>query len=261
MDVVKRAPGGAEHRLAMEAAGLAWLAEAEPAGGTRIARARRDGGALHVARVAEVAPTPERAEALGRSLAALHAAGAPWHCCPPAGAEPPLEWGSSRVPLAPEPVADSWGAAWAETAVRPVLRRCVDEGRLDASRARAVEAAVDRMAAGDFDAPQPRLVGPVARIHGDLWTGNVLWSDVDTGAVLIDPHAQGGHAETDLAMLALFGLPLLERVLAAYDEASPLAEGWRERIPMQQLQPLLVHTLLFGGGYARQLVEVARSLA
>ncbi|ERG63058.1 hypothetical protein L332_01115 [Agrococcus pavilionensis RW1] len=117
------------------------------------------------------------------------------------------------------------------------------------------------MAAGDFDAPQPRLVGPVARIHGDLWTGNVLWSDVDTGAVLIDPHAQGGHAETDLAMLALFGLPLRERVLAAYDEASPLAEGWRERIPMQQLQPLLVHTLLFGGGYARQLVEVARSLA
>lgn len=261
MDVVKRAPGGAEHRLAMEAAGLAWLAEAEPAGGTRIARARRDGGALHVARVAEAAPTPVRAEALGRSLAALHAAGAPWHCCPPAGAEPPLEWGSSRVPLAAEPVADSWGAAWAETAVRPVLRRCVDEGRLDASQARAVGAAVDRMAAGDFDAPQPALVGPVARIHGDLWTGNVLWSDVDTGAVLIDPHAQGGHAETDLAMLALFGLPLLERVLAAYDEASPLAEGWRERIPMQQLQPLLVHTLLFGGGYARQLVEVARSLA
>ncbi|WP_425845969.1 fructosamine kinase family protein [Agrococcus sp. TSP3-2-1] len=261
MDVVKRAPGGADHRLAMEAAGLAWLAEAEPDGGTRIARAGLDRGALRVARVAGAAPTPARAEALGRSLAALHAFGAAWHCCPPAGAEPPLEWGSSRVPLAPEPVADSWGAAWAETAVRPVLRRCLDEGRLDASQARAVEAAVDRMTAGDFDAPQPAGVGPVARIHGDLWAGNVLWSDVDTGAVLIDPHAQGGHAETDLAMLALFGLPLLERVLAAYDEAAPLAEGWRERIPMQQLQPLLVHTLLFGGGYARQLVEVARSLA
>jgi fructosamine-3-kinase len=260
MDVVKRAPGGAGHRLAMEAAGLAWLAEAEPAGGTRIARARLEGGALRVTRVAEVTPTPARAEALGRSLAALHAFGAPWHCCPPAGAEPPLEWGSSRVPLAAEPVAGSWGAAWAETAVRPVLRRCLDEGRLDVSQARAVEAAVDRMAVGDFDAPQPARVETVARIHGDLWTGNVLWSDVDTGAVLIDPHAQGGHAETDLAMLALFGLPMLERVLAAYDEASPLAEGWRERIPMQQLQPLLVHTLLFGGGYTPQLVEAARSL-
>ncbi|MEV7528859.1 fructosamine kinase family protein [Agrococcus sediminis] len=261
MDVVKRAPADAAHALAMEAAGLAWLAEAEAAGGTRIARARLAGGALHVARVAEAPPTPARAEALGRSLAALHAAGAPWHCCPPDGAQPPLEWGSSRVPMAAEPVSGSWGAAWAATAVRPVLERCVERGRLDASGARVVERAVDRMAAGAFDAPQPAGVGAVARIHGDLWSGNVLWSDVDTGAVLIDPHAQGGHAETDLAMLALFGLPRLEAVLAAYDEASPLADGWRERTPMQQLQPLLVHTLLFGGGYAARAVEVARSLA
>ncbi|RWR17665.1 fructosamine kinase, partial [Agrococcus lahaulensis] len=58
MDVVKRAPAGAAHALAMEAAGLAWLAEPEAAGGTRIARARLAGGALHVARVAEAPPTP-----------------------------------------------------------------------------------------------------------------------------------------------------------------------------------------------------------
>ncbi|MCR8672083.1 fructosamine kinase family protein, partial [Agrococcus sp. HG114] len=211
--------------------------------------------------VGQAAPTAARAEALGRSLAALHAFGADWHCCPPRGAGAPFEWGSSRVPLATSPVAGGWGAAWAETAVRPVLVRCLERGRLDARAGRVVERAVDRMAAGDFDAPQPAGAGPVARIHGDLWAGNALWAEVDTGAVLIDPHAQGGHAETDLAMLALFGLPLLERVLAAYHEASPLADGWRERVPMQQLQPLLVHTLLFGGGYADRAVAVARSLA
>ncbi len=260
MDVVKRAHPGSPRALAMEAAGLAWLAEAEGAGGTRIARARLEGPALHVARVQEAEATAARAEALGRSLAALHASGASWHCCPPPAATAPFEVGSSRTLLAAEPAGDGWGAAWAEVSVRPILERCVARGRLAADDARVVARAVDRMAAGAFDAPQPAGVPSVARIHGDLWSGNVLWSDVDTGAVLIDPHAQGGHAETDLAMLALFGLPRLEAVLAAYDEAAPLADGWRERIPMQQLQPLLVHTLLFGGGYAPRAVEVARSL-
>lgn len=270
MDVVKRADPRAPHALAMEAAGLAWLAEAEGAGGTRIARARLRDGELRVARVDEAPATRARAEALGRSLAALHASGAAWHCCPPPGAAPPFEMGSSRTPLAAEPVpaarpggtpGASWGEAWAAVAVRPILERCVARGRLGAEEARAVSRAVDRMAEGAFDAPQPTGVPAAARIHGDLWSGNVLWSDVDTGAVLIDPHAQGGHAETDLAMLALFGLPQLETVLAAYDEVAPLADGWRERIPMQQLQPLLVHTLLFGGGYADRAVGVARSLA
>lgn len=270
MDVEKTAAGG-RAALAMEAAGLAWLADAEADGGTRIARARLDGDVLRVARVDPAPAAPDRAAALGRSLALLHASGADWHCCPPPGAEPPFEVGSSRTPLAAEPVGGrpvdggrggaSWGQAWATTSVRPILERCIADGAFDRGAASILDRAVDRMAAGDLDAPQPRLVDGVARIHGDLWSGNVLWSDVDTGAVLIDPHAQGGHAETDLAMLALFGLPHLERVLAAYDEVSQLAEGWRERIPMQQLQPLLVHTMLFGGGYAAHAVAVARSLA
>lgn len=250
----------------MEVAGLAWLAEAEAASGTRIARARLHGDVLRVARVEPAPATPERAAAFGRSLALLHASGADWHCCPPPGAEPPFEVGSSRTPLAAAPVGaersgEGWGEAWATTAVRPILDRCIADGALDRDAASIISRAVDRMAAGELDAPQPQLVRGVARIHGDLWSGNVLWSDVDTGAVLIDPHAQGGHAETDLAMLALFGLPQLDRVLAAYDEASPLADGWRNRIPMQQLQPLLVHTMRFGGGYAAQAVAVARSLA
>jgi fructosamine-3-kinase len=58
-------------------------------------------------------------------------------------------------------------------------------------------------------------------------------------------------------MLALFGLPHLDRVLAAYDEAFPLADGWRERVGLHQLHPLLVHAELFGGEYGRRAVEVA----
>ena len=69
---------------------------------------------------------------------------------------------------------------------------------------------------------------PPCRLHGDLWNGNVLWG-LDGHAWLIDPAAYGGHRETDLAMLALFGCPQLPRVLDAYQEATPLADGWEDQ--------------------------------
>jgi fructosamine-3-kinase len=50
-------------------------------------------------------------------------------------------------------------------------------------------------------------------------------------------------------------------VLGAYDEAYPLADGWRDRVALHQLHPLLVHATLFGGGYVTQATAVARSLA
>ena len=66
----------------------------------------------------------------------------------------------------------------------------------------------------------------------------------------MDPAAHGGHRETDLATLALFGgAPLLDRILSAYDEVFPLADGWRARMPLHQLHLLLVHTAAFGAPY------------
>jgi fructosamine-3-kinase len=96
-------------------------------------------------------------------------------------------------------------------------------------------------------------------VHGDLWPGNVLWSE-DGTAWLIDASAHGGHRETDLAELALFGqIPYLSTVLAAYDEVWPLNDGWRERVPLHQLHLLLVHTALFGAAYRDQVVNAARA--
>ena len=100
---------------------------------------------------------------------------------------------------------------------------------------------------------------PPARIHGDLWPGNVLWG-ADGRAWLVDPAAHGGHRETDLAQLALFGgAPELARILAGYQEIWPLADGWRERVPVHQLHLLLVHTALFGGGYRAAVSAAAGS--
>ena len=98
---------------------------------------------------------------------------------------------------------------------------------------------------------------PPSRIHGDCWAGNVLWSGGE--GWLIDPAAHGGHRETDLAMLDLFGAPHLDRILAGYNDTVPLAAGWRARIPLHQLHPLLVHACLFGSSYREGVVSSARS--
>ena len=111
---------------------------------------------------------------------------------------------------------------------------------------------------------QPRLVTDsiaeqrdvgAARTHGDLWSGNVMWTP--EGAVLIDPAAQGGHAEEDLAALAVFGCPHYDRILAAYDEASPLEEGWRERVALHQAHIIMIHCAVFGRSYVPEAVLIA----
>lgn len=272
----KRAFGSGED-LRCEAAALRWLGEAEGAGGTRVARVTEASRtSLTEARVRQAAPTPERARLVGASLARLHAAGAAWFGCPPDGWD--LSWdqgyvlANSLTPVVPRDQAPAtWGAFFAEWRIRAYARQARDEGEIGPAETRALERVCARLERGDFDAPQPALVeeamaasgGSVAcaRLHGDLWAGNVLCDGGPTGATLIDPLAHGGHAETDLAMLQLFGYPYLEEVLAAYDQASPLADGWRERVPLHQLAPLMHHVVLFGGGYVDAAMRVARRFA
>ncbi|WP_157973944.1 fructosamine kinase family protein, partial [Desertihabitans aurantiacus] len=193
------------------------------------------------------------------ALARTHAAGASGWGAPPPGTSGEGFLGATVLPTPGEPPR-SWGVFYAEHRVLPYLRLAVDAGAIDAAGARVVERCADRLTEDAFEADQPALVGDgVARLHGDLWAGNLLWTPVDgrVEAVLIDPAAHGGHAETDLAMLALFGTPHLDELLAGYQEVSPLATGWQQRVGLHQLHPLLVHAALFGGGYGTQAVAAA----
>ena len=71
----------------------------------------------------------------------------------------------------------------------------------------------------------------------------------------------GGHAETGLAMFALFGYPHLDEIVRSYDEVSPLADGWRERVGLHQLIPLSLHCVPYGGTYMPRTLSVGRRYA
>ncbi|MEU1593183.1 fructosamine kinase family protein [Streptomyces sp. NPDC005708] len=243
--MVKR--GDAPGAVRAEAAGLRWLADAAA---VRVPAVHgHDGQWLVTDRVPPGRPSARAALRFGRGLAALHAAGAPAF-----GAPPPDGPEDAYIGLAPmrNVPGDEWPGWYAEHRVLPYLRRAVDDGTLRRSEAVVVERVCEQL---------PGLAGPAeppARLHGDLWNGNVLWG-ADEDVWLIDPAAHGGHRETDLAMLHLFGCPHLDRVLDGYQETAPLSPGWRDRIALHQLFPLLVHAVLFGRGYAEQAMTAART--
>jgi len=256
-----------------EAAALRWLGEAEPTGGMPVAEVvSASAFELVEKRVAYGAASASAAERVGVALAITHAAGAPWWGAPPPGWEGAYKIATSITPTVPERDAPlTWGAFFAEWRVIPYVRQARDAKALTQEEALFIERFAGRLASGEYDAPQPRLVAfpaangtAVARIHGDLWSGNLLWdadSANDVGARLIDPMAHGGHAETDLAMLALFGCQYLDRIIAAYHEASPLADGWRDRVRLHQVAPLLHHCALFGRSYVPQTLKAIRTYA
>lgn len=225
-----------------EAAGLRWLAEATPDGGVATPEVLAvDHDVLILGWVESVRPGAEAAGAFGRALAATHRAGAPCFGLDDDGY-------IGRLPLLNRTLP-TWAEFWAERRIAPYLKVLRDKDMVTAEEAATIEAAV---AKGGEIVP----VEPPARLHGDLWNGNVLWAG-DDRVVVVDPAAHGGHREVDLAMLALFGLPQLPQVMAAYDEAYPLADGWEDRLGFHQLFPLLVHACLFGGQYAARAARVA----
>ncbi|MEV6932354.1 fructosamine kinase family protein [Dactylosporangium sp. NPDC051485] len=228
--------------FATEAAGLRWLREAGAVAVPEIIA--ETPGLLALEWIDHGEATPQGAEEFGRGLAELHRAGADAFGAPWTGY-------IGRLPMPNEPSALPWGPWFAQCRLRPFL-----------------EASVYALAPDDIAGVEHIMAGigayggdePPARIHGDLWPGNVLW-DRRGRAWLVDPAAHGGHRETDLALLGLWGgVAHHDRVLAAYQEAWPLADGWRERQALHRLYLVLVHTALFGEAYRESVRALLRML-
>lgn len=246
MDVwIKRRADAPLGAFVAEAAGLDWI---RVPGGPPVPRVHDvTATSLRMDQIVSAAPTAAVAEDFGTRLAVLHATGSEAYGAPWTGFIGPVD---DLLPMdnAPSP---TWADHFRDRRVLPALRQAVDRGSLEPADATDLERVLGRL---EDLVPEE---GP-ARLHGDLWSGNVVWAA--DAAWLVDPAAHGGHRETDLAMLALFGLPHLDRVLEAYDENVPLADGWRDRVAVHQLWPLLVHAALFGRSYGVRAGEAARSV-
>jgi fructosamine-3-kinase len=236
---VKHHPDAPPGVFRAEADGLAWLAGAGALRTPQVLAVADDdvGGGPRFLALEWIAPGPPDPEAFGRGLAGLHRAGAPafgW-------------WRDNFIgplPQRNDPVPGGWPEFYAERRLVPMAEAAVAAGTLDVRFLH------------DLDRLRARLPGlagdpePPARLHGDLWGGNAILA-AEGGPAVVDPAVYGGHREVDLAMMRLFG-GFPAAAFAAYDEAFPLQPGHEERVDLWQLYPLLVHVVLFGGGYAGQ---------
>jgi fructosamine-3-kinase len=229
--------------FAAEANGLRWLAEAGAVPVPEVLGT--DDGLLVIELLAPGRPSPEAAREFGAGLARMHAAGAPAFGAPWPGFIASLPLDNACRP------GTEWADWYVSRRIVPYLRKASEVGALSPADISLVEAVAAR--AAELAGPPE----PPSRIHGDLWSGNVLWAG--GRGWLIDPAAHGGHRETDLAMLALFGAPYADQIMGGYTQTAPLADGWRQRVPLHQLHPLLVHACLFGASYAAQVNAAARA--
>jgi fructosamine-3-kinase len=233
--------------FASEAAALRWLAEATADGGVHLPEVLAvDEECLILRWIEPGKSSSDAASTFGRALAATHQAGAAAYGATGRADDGDGFIGRLRLPMR---TTDTWAEFYAVRRVLPYLKLARDRGAVGEDEAGRVEAVIGKLS---------ELIPeePPARLHGDLWNGNVLWG-ADGRAWVIDPAAYGGHREVDLAMLALFGMPHLPQVLDAYQQVSPLEEGWQDRVALHQLFPLLVHAAMFGGGYGSRAAEVA----
>ncbi len=220
-----------------EAEGLAALASAH---GPRIPEPILWGPTfLLLEDLSPASPAPGFWEQLGRELAGLHEITSP-------------RFGfdhDNYIGLTPQPNpwTDDGVRFFTEARLQFQAGRAASAGLLTPKDRKAIDSICDRL-----DSLIPTQ--PASLLHGDLWSGNVV-AGPDGEPCLVDPACHYGWAESELGMTELFG-GFPDAFYAAYQEARPLASGWRDRLAIYNLYHLLNHLNLFGAAY----LESVRSI-
>jgi len=138
----------------------------------------------------------------------------------------------------------SWHLFYSECRILPLVKQLFDQGIFLKQDLLSAELVCKK---SEFLFPHE----PPALLHGDLWSGNFKIT-TEGEAAIFDPAVYYGHREMDIGMTLLFG-GFAQQFYEAYHEIYPLEKGWRQRLPLTQLYPLLVHALLFGGHYVESV--------
>ena len=225
-----------------EAAGLAWLRDSATVNVPEVLLVSDEPPLLVLEWIEQGGTHADTEATLGRELAALHRL--PFACF---GRPDKRTTGSQALPNIP---CDSWPEFYGQRRLLPLARIAHDTNVLGKSQITAIEKLATRL--DSFAAADE----PASLLHGDLWAGNRL-VDVDGRSWLIDPAAQGGHREFDLAMMRLFG-GYSDECFASYQESFGLHDGWQQRVVLHQLAPLIVHAIKFGGHYVAAVGDALR---
>lgn len=148
--------------------------------------------------------------------------------------------------------SDSWPAFFAENRLAYLVRLIRDNRGISSADQKVYEMLIGKL-------PQllPARSVP-ALIHGDLWSGNYLYTS--RGPALIDPASYYADREMELSIMTLFG-GFSNRTWQAYQESYPLENGWKERVQLYQLYHILNHYYLFGGHYWHQALLIAKKFS
>jgi len=153
---------------------------------------------------------------------------------------------------------NNWRASWAEFYAES---RVMEMAKI--ARTRGGISGDDQERLGRLCAHMAELLGDgpslPALIHGDLWSGNVLWHGGGV-AGLIDPAVYYADPEVELAFMDLFG-DFGPGFWDRYAAIAGIRDGfWERRKDVYSIYPLLVHAALFGGGYGSSAMWLVRGL-
>lgn len=199
-------------------------------------------GSITLEYIATGRPNAHSWEAAGRSLALLHQ-----KTHSQFGFECDTYCGDS---LQPNGRRTNGFDFYREQRYQPHIQRAREAGLLSQSEVSDLEKLIIRLEDW-IPAQTPAL------LHGDLWTGNLLF-DEHRHPVLIDPACYFGWPEADLAMTQAFG-GFDARFYQAYRSAFPPEPGYEDRAALYNLYHWLNHLNLFGGMYHGQVSAVIRN--
>ncbi|MGA9422502.1 MAG: fructosamine kinase family protein [Rhodanobacteraceae bacterium] len=212
-------------------------------------------GALRVPEVLEVSdegialedlgsgdPAPGDWERAGAGVAALHRRAASRF-----GFEAPGWCGDSKQDNTWD---DDGFRFFAEYRLLPQGRRALDAGRIERDDMSRIESVCKHLR-------ELLPERPAVLIHGDLWLGNLHACAHGELALIDGGAAHYGWAESDLAMLTLFGTPP-GAFFSAYESSAGTDAAWRKRAPLLNLHHLLNHLNLFGAGYLGAIRNVLK---